>query len=198
MAQAPVTTGAPNDPAPPTVERQRHWSRHFWLGGVGFLVVGTVLAYCLARYATVETGLVLAPLLFLVGVGFLTYAVALSIRSSGPLPMTIASLFAVSMLALPLFGFAAMQGLASRAEAALGGLFGEIEGDLGGDSDDAFASAGSFGDDPEMDALWTSCEEGDMEACDDLYQATPFGSEYEEFGGTCGNRESMDGAGLCY
>ncbi len=207
MAEPPVTTDAPNDPAASTLERQnplawtagaptRTWSR-LWIGGLGFLVVGTVLAYFLARYAAAETGIALAALLFLAGVGLLTYAAARSIRSSGPLPMTIASLFAVSMLALPLFGFAAMQGLADRAEAVLGNLFDEFEGDLGEDSDNVFGSAANFGDDPEMDALWTSCEEGDMEACDDLYYSTSLGSEYEEFGGTCGNRESMGVSGSC-
>jgi hypothetical protein len=177
--------------------RQRHWSRHLWLGGMGFLAAGTVLAYVLARYATLSTGVAVGALLFLAGVGLLTFAAALSIRSSGPLPSTIASLFAVSMLAVPLFGFAALQGFANRAEDALGDLLGEMEGDLGGDSDDASGSADSFGDDPEMDALWTSCEQGDMEACDALYYATPLGSEYEEFGGTCGNRESMGMSGSC-
>lgn len=46
----------------------------------------------------------------------------------------------------------------------------------------------SYGDDPELDALWDKCEDGDGEACDDLYFNSPFGSEYEEFGDTCGGR----------
>ncbi|MDO5495014.1 MAG: hypothetical protein Q4G64_04815 [bacterium] len=43
-----------------------------------------------------------------------------------------------------------------------------------------------YGTNAEFDDLWDQCEAGDMEACDDLYYATPVGSEYEEFGSTCG------------
>ena len=39
-----------------------------------------------------------------------------------------------------------------------------------------------------LDALWDACEEGDGQACDDLYFQSPFDSEYEEFGKTCGGR----------
>ncbi|MFB9953653.1 DUF4190 domain-containing protein [Cellulomonas denverensis] len=53
----------------------------------------------------------------------------------------------------------------------------------------------TYGDDPELDALWDSCAAGDMGACDDLYYESPFGSEYENFGDTCGNRE--DGNSFC-
>lgn len=53
----------------------------------------------------------------------------------------------------------------------------------------------TYGDDPQLDALWDSCAEGDMEACDDLYYDSPFGSDYENFGDTCGNRE--DGGSFC-
>lgn len=46
----------------------------------------------------------------------------------------------------------------------------------------------TFGDDGEFDALWLQCEAGAMQACDDLYQESPVGSEYELFGATCGAR----------
>ena len=55
--------------------------------------------------------------------------------------------------------------------------------------------AGSYGDDPELDALWDACEAEDWDACDDLYWDSPIDSEYEEFGDTCGNR--TDGAQSC-
>lgn len=51
-------------------------------------------------------------------------------------------------------------------------------------SPDAFA----YGDDPYFDALWDSCESGDAQACDDLFQESPVDSEYEEFGASCGGR----------
>lgn len=40
-----------------------------------------------------------------------------------------------------------------------------------------------------LDALYDDCDDGDMEACDDLYWDSPVDSFYEEFGSTCGNRE---------
>jgi hypothetical protein len=52
------------------------------------------------------------------------------------------------------------------------------------------SDAQSYGDDPELDALWDACEGGDMQACDDLYFQSPVGSEYEDFGDTCGNRQA--------
>jgi hypothetical protein len=57
-------------------------------------------------------------------------------------------------------------------------------GSSGSGSDDAF----TYGDDPALDALWDACEGGDPEACDDLYADSPLGSEYEDFGFSCGNR----------
>ena len=52
----------------------------------------------------------------------------------------------------------------------------------------------TFGDDAFLDSLWTACEDGDFQACDDLFFASPFDSEYEAFGDTCGNRNEPAGA----
>lgn len=46
----------------------------------------------------------------------------------------------------------------------------------------------TVGDSPELDELWFACDEGDMGACDVLYQESPVDSEYEAFGFTCGYR----------
>ncbi len=43
-----------------------------------------------------------------------------------------------------------------------------------------------YGDDAYLDGLWDDCAAGDMTACDALYQESPAGSEYEQFGDTCG------------
>ena len=65
---------------------------------------------------------------------------------------------------------------------------------LGGMSDDdanldtIMSDADNYGDDPTLDAMWDACEAGDGAACDDLYFSSPFGSAYESFGDTCGNR----------
>lgn len=62
---------------------------------------------------------------------------------------------------------------------------------LGGISDPA--EDGAFGSDLVLDLLWTECEAGNMIACDDLYLGSPVGSEYEEFGATCGGEGNADG-----
>ena len=49
----------------------------------------------------------------------------------------------------------------------------------------------SFGDDPTLDALWTACEDGSGRSCDQLFAAAPVGSDYEEFGVSCGNRPEL-------
>ncbi|TDE88576.1 hypothetical protein EXU48_22910 [Occultella glacieicola] len=54
---------------------------------------------------------------------------------------------------------------------------------------------GDYGSDPHLDRLHDQCEAGDYAACDDLYFESPVGSEYEEFGDTCGGR--TDGGTLC-
>ncbi|PYF99060.1 hypothetical protein SAMN05216184_10982 [Georgenia satyanarayanai] len=46
----------------------------------------------------------------------------------------------------------------------------------------------AYGEDADLDRLWDSCAEGDAQACDDLYLESPVGSEYEEYGDTCGGR----------
>ena len=52
---------------------------------------------------------------------------------------------------------------------------------------------GGFGSDRDLDLLWRECEEGSMFACDDLFFSSPPGSEYEEYGATCGGRGIGDG-----
>lgn len=58
--------------------------------------------------------------------------------------------------------------------------------DLGADGDGG-ALALTYGDDPLLDELWTRCADGDLASCDDLFLASPMGSEYEAFGATCGS-----------
>ena len=58
-----------------------------------------------------------------------------------------------------------------------------VDTDLGGET-----ATCSYGDDPELDALWDDCAAGDMNACDALYMQSPIGSECEAFADTCGER----------
>jgi len=69
--------------------------------------------------------------------------------------------------------------------------------DLEGSTDIIFSDADTYGDDPELDALWDGCAAGDMAACDDLYFESPLNSEYEEFGDTCGGLGRPDGQVWC-
>ena len=68
----------------------------------------------------------------------------------------------------------------------------EAEGENGGVCEETQGGAdplpASLGDDATLDRLWRSCEAGDGNACDELYFQSPGGTEYEEFGLTCGNR----------
>ena len=54
------------------------------------------------------------------------------------------------------------------------------------------SSQATYGDDPYLDGLWDACDQGDMVACDDLYDESPFGSGYEEFGASCGDRTKSE------
>jgi hypothetical protein len=56
------------------------------------------------------------------------------------------------------------------------------------DTTEGGGGEGSYGSDPDLDELYDSCEEGVYSDCDLLYFDSPSGSEYQEFGDTCGNR----------
>lgn len=53
-----------------------------------------------------------------------------------------------------------------------------------------------YGDDASLDALYDECEAGDFAACDSLYLDSPYGSEYEAFGSTCGGTRNP-AYGIC-
>ena len=47
---------------------------------------------------------------------------------------------------------------------------------------------GQLGDDADLDDLASQCEEGDLDACDDLFFDSDEGSPYQLYGTTCGGR----------
>lgn len=49
-------------------------------------------------------------------------------------------------------------------------------------------SPAGLGDDPVLDGYATRCHDGDLQACDDLYDRSDPMSRYEEYGMTCGGR----------
>jgi hypothetical protein len=44
------------------------------------------------------------------------------------------------------------------------------------------------GQDPALDTLWSRCAAGSGAACDELFDRSPVGSQYERFALTCGGR----------
>lgn len=46
----------------------------------------------------------------------------------------------------------------------------------------------TYGDDPGLDSLWDGCNGENFDACRELFEASPIGSEYEAWGGSCGGR----------
>jgi actin-like ATPase involved in cell morphogenesis len=61
---------------------------------------------------------------------------------------------------------------------------------LGGSDDE---SPYTYGDDEALDQLWDGCDAGDWSACDQLFAAAPFDTEYSFYGETCGERLSAEG-----
>jgi hypothetical protein len=51
-----------------------------------------------------------------------------------------------------------------------------------------------LGDDPELNQLADACYQGEMQSCDDLFDSSDFGSDYETYGGSCAGRlpENID------
>jgi hypothetical protein len=72
-----------------------------------------------------------------------------------------------------------------RNDEISGGCTLEYEGEW--DLPDAQAP-GDLGDDAEFDGLATDCQDGDLDACDELYAITPIDSDYEAYAQTCGGR----------
>src|SRR3546814_13930168 len=74
-------------------------------------------------------------------------------------------------------------GAVAECEVSLGDLSGDGGDDdadkPSDDGDDSSEGDGTYGSDPELDELWDACEDGDWEACDDLYMQSDVGSEYE-------------------
>ena len=58
----------------------------------------------------------------------------------------------------------------------------------GVDPEAGLLDGNTYGDNATLDALWDRCDAGEGAACDELYERSRFGTDYEEFGYTCGNR----------
>ena len=54
-----------------------------------------------------------------------------------------------------------------------------------------------LGDDPTLDALAQSCYDGDLAACDTLYQESETGTPYRNYGDTCAGRQETNSGTWC-
>lgn len=73
----------------------------------------------------------------------------------------------------------------------LGGAFGApypMPGSSGPVEQSEPVAPGELGPDPVLDAYAQQCFTGDLQACDDLYYSSAPGSDYEEYGMSCGRR----------
>jgi hypothetical protein len=89
--------------------------------------------------------------------------------------------------------FSAAFGALGEGLADLSESLEDLEGGLGSDLGDFGTPKLAYGDDPELDALWDACLDGDDTACDDLYWQS-FGA-YEVVAATCGGRAPLLGLG---
>lgn len=96
--------------------------------------------------------------------------------------------FVAIALLLPylLIGTVAYAGL-QRTASEIGSIFeGDDESPILEDGEDfdfeeeSSDESGTYGSDPELDALQDECLAGDAQACEDLYNESPEGSEYED------------------
>jgi hypothetical protein len=70
--------------------------------------------------------------------------------------------------------------------------------DAGGGIPAASVPPDGLGDDPILDQFAQSCYDGDMDACDTLYDESEVGSTYETYGGTCAGRQSINNSDVVY
>ena len=93
------------------------------------------------------------------------------------------------------FGFSC----GARASASCSDILGDSATDGEGDTIEDGSGPTEFsdlstddpppGDDADLDNLWITCSNGSSKACDQLYFDSPFASDYERFGYSCGARE---------
>ena len=63
---------------------------------------------------------------------------------------------------------------------------------------DATQQPTGLGEDPIFDLLARSCFDGDMQACDDLFDQAPIGSDYRAYGDTCAGRQEAGTFDYCH
>ena len=154
----------------------RKSSRRLPALGVGTAVLTIVTAYLILRfvpsYSVEITALAVAVLL-----------VALAAFAYRATKQEQAATFVAIALVLPylLIGAVAFAGL-ERASSEIESFFEDefpSDEELFEDEGASESESGTYGSDPELDALQDDCLAGDAQACDDLFIRAPAGSEYE-------------------
>lgn len=103
------------------------------------------------------------------------------------------ALLVVSIVALAALGEEAEQSFERTGEAIEGASDSVPDTTSPRTASPTEGGSGTYGSDAVLDRLWDECEAGNFASCDKLYMDSPFGSEYEEFGDTCGNRNAPSG-----
>ena len=105
------------------------------------------------------------------------------------------ALFLVGAVVLGIAG-----SVAALAPAVAGAQVQEKEAAPEGSSSDAGPVPVGAGDDEfdgYLDDLAHRCADGDLSSCDDLYDESDLGGDYEDYGSTCGGRSGTDYYGEC-
>lgn len=158
-------------PAPATSGSDSPW---FWPGlGVGTCVLALAAAYLIIRFSPapgwVALGVVGALVVGLAALGFLATR-----RGQAAAFVAIALLMPYLLVGVVFYAGA------QRTVDEVGSYFDEEYGE--DDFSDEFLEEegdGTYGSDPELDALQDQCVDGDDSACSELYDQSPSGSEYE-------------------
>lgn len=102
---------------------RKHWSRFTWLIALGLTAVGAGLAYGAARTASAIANAVGPLVLYgLLTVLVLAFCGFKSVKHRAGMPSTVASLFLVSMLAIPVIVGAGALGVRDRVVTAVHGV----------------------------------------------------------------------------
>ena len=68
----------------------------------------------------------------------------------------------------------------------------QTAGERGGEIPPPTEEPTGLGDDAELNGLANDCYDGDMDACDLLFNRSEAGSDYERYGDTCAGRQPAD------
>ncbi|MGJ9424011.1 hypothetical protein [Aeromicrobium sp. CF3.5] len=152
--------------------------------GVGTAVVTVVASYLIVRFA--PSPIEFATLVLTVLLAILATFGYLGTKR-GHAATFVALALVLPYLLIGTLAYASLERGASEVESIFEDDDAFAPDDEFFEDDDEFLGDGTYGSDPELDALQDECIAGDEQACTDLFLESPSGSEYEstaqEYGG---------------